>query len=455
MLLSKNLFDMSRLPLYLYILCFVSFFSAAQAQETLSIEQAISRGLANSYSIKVEETDLTIAQNRNDWAIAGKYPSLNVNLSNSNNYSNINNPVSFLTEINSFSTGLVPSADASLILFDGYRVRMTKKQLEQTEILERGNLAITVENTIQNVMLAYYQALLQQEQLEVLEEVLALSRDRIRYQEARQEFGQAGKFDILQTQDAYLNDSTSYLLQQTNLGNALRTLNQAMGEDDLQKRYSLSDQLNLPIEDYQLGALQEKMNSNNRSIQNAFVGRELANLNTRIVESANYPRISAAANTSYNWNLANGSGTQANGESRSFDAIISKTLNAGVSITASYQLFDWGVRRRNIETARLQEVSTQYSIEDLKRNLNLQMANTFANYQNQRQLIGLTETLVQNARENLEIAAERFRSGQINSFDYRAVQVAFINAEQSRLTSIFNLKTIETDLIRLTGGMVR
>lgn len=444
---------MSRFIISLII--FSSIFSGIQAQERLGLEEAISKGLANSYTIKIEETDLTIAQNRNDWAIAGKYPSVNVNLSNGNNYSNVNNPVSFLTEINSFSTGLIPSADANLILFDGYRVRVTKNQLEQTEILERGNLAISVENTIQNIMLAYYQALLQQEQLQVLAEVLTLSRDRIRYQEARQEFGQAGRFDLLQTQDAYLNDSTSYLRQQVNLENALRTLNQTMGEDDLQKRYQLTDELRLPIEDYQLAAMQEKMNSNNRNIQNAFVGRELANLNTRLIESANYPRITAGANTSYNWNLANGSGTQANGESRSFDAIISKTLNAGVSITASYQLFDWGVRRRNIETARLQEVSTQYSIEDLKRNLNLQLANTFANYQNQRQLISLTESLVQNARANLEIAAERFRSGQINSFDYRAVQVAFINAEQSRLTAIFNLKTTETDLIRLTGGMVR
>lgn len=428
---------------------------SAGAQESLSLEEAIRRGLANSYTIKIEETDLQIAQNRNDWAIAGRYPSINVNLNNSNSYSNVNNPVSFLTEINSFSTGLVPGAEANLVLFDGYRVRMTKKQLEQSELLERGNLAIAVENTIQNIMLAYYQALLQQQQLEVLEEVLTLSRDRIQYQEARQEFGQAGRFELLQSQDAYLNDSTAYLQQRTNLENALRNLNLAMGIDALDTRYRLSDELRIPAEVYAYDNLQEKMNSNNRNLQNAFVNRELANVNTQINSAANYPRISVGASTNYNWNLANGSGTLASGESRSFDAVVSRTLNAGLNITASYQLVDWGVRRRNIENARLQEINAQYTIDNLKRDLNLQLANTYANYQNQRQLIQLTEELVANARENLRIAEERFRGGQINSFDFRAVQVAYINAEQSRLSAIFNLKTTETELIRLTGGLVR
>ena len=74
---------------------------------------------------------------------------------------------------------------------------------------------------------------------------------------------------------------------------------------------------------------------------------------------------------------------------------------------------------------------------------------------NQKRVVTLTEQLVSNARENLGIAEERFKGGLINSFDYRAVQLAFINAEQSRLAAIFNLKSTETELIRLTGGLVR
>lgn len=426
-----------------------------QAQQTLSLEQAIQAGLANSFTIKIEQNDLEVAENRNDWAIAGKYPNINVNLANNSGFTNNNNPVSFLTQITSYSSGLTPSVDANLILFDGHRVKVTKQQLEQNVRFEAGNVAIAVENTIQNIILSYNQALLQQEQLGVLEEVLDLSRDRIRYQEVRQEFGQGGSFDLLQSKDAYLNDSTNYLLQKTNLQNALRTLNQAMSLEDVNQTYELTDALQIPAASYRIEDLQDKMLANNRNLQNAFVNRELASLNTKLEEVANYPRVTAGINGSYNANLSSGQGTLASGETLAIDAVIARTLNFGLNVTASYTLMDWGVRKRNIQNAQIQEINTQYSIEDLKRNLNLQLTNTYATYQNQKQLIELTESLVRNARQNLGIAEERFKGGQINSFDYRAVQLAFINAEQARLSAIFNLKSTETELIRLTGGLVR
>ncbi|HKK76432.1 MAG TPA: TolC family protein [Saprospiraceae bacterium] len=433
----------------------IIFCGSLTAQQDLSLEEAIRTGLENSYTIKIEENDLAVAQNRNNWAIAGKYPAINVNLGSDNGYRYQNNPISFFTEISSYNTGLTPSVSTNLVLFDGYRVRLTKNQLETNERLESGNVAIAVENTIQEIIVAYYQALLQQEQLSVLQEVLELSRDRIRYQEVRQEFGQGGSFDLLQSKDAYLSDSTNYLVQKTNLDNALRNLNLAMGLDELSRRYRLSDELQVPAEDYDVNAIRERVFANNRNLQNAFVNRELAGINTKLQEVSNYPRVTVGGNGSYNWGLSSGEGTAASGESRSINAVVARTLNLGVNITATYTLADWGVRKTNIQNAQLQEVSSQYNIDNLKRNLNLQATNLFATYQNQRDLVALTEELVQNARQNLTIAEERFKGGLINSFDYRAVQLAFINAEQSRLNAVFNLKTTETDLIRLMGGLVR
>lgn len=425
------------------------------AQPALSLEEAIQLGLKNSYTIKIEENDLAVAQNRNSWAIAGKYPAINVNLGSDNGYRYQNNPISFLTEISSYSTGLTPSVSTNLVLFDGYRVRLTKNQLESNESLQAGNVAIAVETTIQKIIIAYYQALLQQEQLQVLEEVLELSRDRIRYQEIRQEFGQGGSFDLLQSRDAYLSDSTNFLVQKTNLDNALRNLNLAMGIEELNRPYRLSDELRVPTKDYDLDAIRERVITNNRNLQNAFVSRELAGVNTKLQEAANYPRVTVGGNGSYNWNVSSGEGTAASGEIRTINAVAARTLNLGLNVTASYTLADWGVRKTNIQNARLQEMNAQYTIVDLKRNLRAQATNLYATFQNQSQLVQLTEQLVQNARQNLRIAEERLKGGLINSFDYRAVQLAFINAEQARLNAVFNLKITETELVRLMGGLVR
>ena len=87
--------------------------------------------------------------------------------------------------------------------------------------------------------------------------------------------------------------------------------------------------------------------------------------------------------------------------------------------------------------AKVQELSTQLEIEDFKRNLHVQLENTLATYNNEKRLVDLTNGLVANAQRNLQIADERFKGGLINSFDFRTIQISYINAAQSRLNAIF------------------
>ena len=438
------------IALLLYCLTFT-----LSGQESLSLAKAIETGLQNNYNIEIARENIEIAQLDNDWGMAGRYPTINLNLNSNNGFSNSNNPASFLTEISSFSTGLSPSLDANWILFDGYRVRLTKQRFEELQRLSEGNLQIAVENTIRSIILAYYAALVQEEQLGVLEEVLELSRDRITYQEVRQEFGQAVKFDLLQTQDAYLEDSTNYLIQKTSFENALRDLNLAMGVDDLGRRYSLADPLTYETSNYQLQDLRTKMFANNRNLQNLFINREVASLNTRLAEAALSPTVSVRGSALYNANLSSGSGTLRSGESLELDAVIARNLNVGVNFTATYNLFNGGVTRRNIDKAKRNEIITQLNVDETKRQLSAQLENTLATFNNQRALMRLSEERIENAQQNLEIAEERFRGGLINSFDYRTIQLAYINASQARLSALFNLKNTETELIRLIGGLVR
>ncbi len=443
---------MSRI-FHLSILLFIPFF--LMGQEKLSIADAIQLTLANNYQIQIEERNVEIARNNNDWAIAGRYPSIDATFSFNNGYTNNNNPASFLTELSSFSSGVVPAVEANWILFDGHRIKITKSQLEKLQELSDGNVQIAVENAIQATINAYYAVLIQEEQLNVLQQVLDLSRDRINYQEVRKEFGQAGSFDLLQAQDAYINDSTSYLVQVNNVAIARRNLNLSMGIDEIETTYDLADSLEFIPQDYDLSAIQQRMLANNKTLQTLFVNRELSNINTKLEESTRSPTLSLRGGLNYNYNIASGSGTLQNGESLSLDAVAQRTLNGSVNFTLSYNLFDGGIRRRRIQNAQKQEMIAQLNVEDFKRNLNAQLNNTFATYNHQKDLVLLTNNLLENATENIAISEERFKGGLINSFDYRTIQLSFINASQARLNAIFNLKNTETELIKLIGGLVR
>lgn len=428
-----------------------------QAQTArLSLSEAIEIGLKNNYQIQVRQLEKEQVSNLNDWAVAGKYPSINLTLGNSNTYSGSSNPASFLRELSSFGTGLAPGVEANWVLFDGYRVRFTKQQLEQRERVSDIATKLAVENTIQSIIQAYYAALVQKEQLDVRGEVLQLSRDRVEYQEVRREYGQAGTFDVLQTQDAYLNDSTSYIIQLNTYENALRTLNLAMGIDLFGTTYELTDTLTRELPSYDLAAMQTRMLANNQSILNLQVARELAHTNTLLQEANRSPTVSLRAGGNYNLNkTVFGTGTFADGSDRDLGGIGSSSYSVFLNLGATYNIFDGGVRRRQVENAQTGELIAQLNVEEAKRNLNLQLENNLATYDSQRELVRVTQQLVSNARRNLEIAEERFNGGLINSFDYRTIQLGYINANQALLNAIYNMKLTETDLIRLTGGLVR
>jgi len=49
---------------------------------------------------------------------------------------------------------------------------------------------------------------------------------------------------------------------------------------------------------------------------------------------------------------------------------------------------------------------------------------------------------------------EKYRSGVINSFNFRDVQLIYLSAALRRLQSIYNLIDSKTQLTRITGGFL-
>jgi len=135
------------------------------SQDPLSLSLALEKALKNNYGIILSTGDTEIAAINNSWGTAGRIPTVGFDASSSNSYDLSGN-----TLTNRLSLGL----GMNWVLFDGFRVSLTKEKLEELEKLSEGNLAVVVENTIENVILYYYNVLLQHERLKVLEKVCLL-----------------------------------------------------------------------------------------------------------------------------------------------------------------------------------------------------------------------------------------------------------------------------------------
>ncbi|WP_116107162.1 TolC family protein [Lewinella sp. IMCC34191] len=445
---------------YNLLLIGILWSSCATAQTTLTLSEAIQRGLENNYQIRIAANELEVAQNNNDYALTQKYPTITVGLSPGVTYRDQSNPASVVVQSRTTGYNIAPVVSLDWLLFNGGRVEINKKRLETLADLSTGQLQLQVENTVQDIINAYYNAVVQREQIDVRQRVLALSRDQIEYQQVRREFGQGGTFDELQARDAYLTDSSALVVQRVNYRNAVRNLLQVMGSDNLNQEVELVDDLEYDPADYDAVQLENQLLTTNRNLQNLLVNRDLAALQTRLIETEMRPRIGISASTSYDIGVSVGTqtfefGGDQPGREQELPGIANRALIGNVGVTASYLLFDGRNRRVRAQSSQLQEITAQLDYQAARQELRAALLNTLTLYESQAEIIDITEDLIANAERNLQIAEERFRGGTINSFDYRLVQVAYINAENQLLNALLDLKNTETELLRVTGQIVR
>jgi outer membrane protein TolC len=82
------------------------------------------------------------------------------------------------------------------------------------------------------------------------------------------------------------------------------------------------------------------------------------------------------------------------------------------------------------------------------------LKNYYDLYNIRKELYMVSLANVESATLNMEISTEKFRSGAINSFNFRDVQVIYLRAAASKFQAIYNLIDIQTELLRLTGGII-
>lgn len=442
---------------------FLSFFVLAvtpflTGQRALSLSDALQESLENNYQIRLSQADLAVAQNNNSDALTGKYPTISLGLSPGIGYRNNSNPASIVATSSIFSYNIAPAVNLTWTLFNGGRIEMNKDRLATLADLSAGQLQVQVENTLANVINAYYNAVVQQEQIEVRQRVLNLSRDRIEYQQIRAEYGQGGTFDELQARDAYLTDSTNLVIQKLNYQLAVRNLLQGLGSDDLNQNLTLTTSLDEVAENYDRAALENQLLATNSQLRTLRVNQALADINTRLIEAEHKPTVGLTAGANYDYSLATGTQTFVFGDAppdpRDLPGIGATTLNGQLGLSVNYLLFDGGARNVRAQSAKLQEITARLDVEAVSQQLRATLLNTLDRYENQREIVDLTRRLIANAEQNLGISEERFKGGTINSFDYRAIQLNYINAEFQLLNALLNLKNTETEVLRLTGQIV-
>ncbi len=416
--------------------------SCLHAQDTLSLAGAIAIGLKNNYDIILSDGEVEITRNNNNPGEAGRYPTINLSANQRNRLTDVNNPTSFVQgKLTNLSAS--PQADLNWVLFEGFKVGITLDQLQHLQEQSEGQAALVVENTVQAIILGYYDCLLARENLVTLENQKALSRDQYDYVSYKRELGVGTSFDVLQEENAYLQDSSLVLQQELNIERTQRQLNLLLAVP-AETKFTFTDEIYAPDLKFLYPDLEERMLANNQSLRNQYINQMLLKDETNLSKTARYPRLTMNPGTNYEWSYLERNSQTAIGNSYSYY----------LNFTLDYTLFDGGKINRRIENAETREGLGQVQTDQILFELKSSLRNNLELYDLLQKQYSLAVRRRESTNKNLTLAEERFRNGTISSFDFRQVQLRSLEANIECVDLQYQLIEAYTELTRLTGGLL-
>lgn len=417
------------------------FGSNALGQESLDLEKAIQLGLENNLQIKIAVDNVALREGEKKIG-AGDLFMPQVDATYLRSYSNEDVTQKFVNDPapREIDNARSRNENFNIVGIYGFRPEsvITMKRLGQLTEISELESKIAVENTVAGISTAYYRLILELQRYQVLKETLRLSKARLDIAQAQYELGGAGKRDFLTAQVDYNSDSSLLLTQEQIIQNAKVNLNELMAinpDQDFLVQDTITIDQQLSFAELEDNAFMEnKLLLINQRLKN------VAFLQTRELQASRLPILNL--NGSYVNNTSNSdAGFLIQNQRQGF--------NYGGNITVN--LFSGLTLNRRIQNAKVQQRIQDYSLEQYEIQLQSDIQRAYNTYETNLKLLTIEEKNFQVARENTEIALERFRLGIASYLEFRDAQVNLLTAENRLITSIYQIKEQEIELMRLSG----
>lgn len=429
----------------IFTLCTCATLASAQAQ-TISLRECLERGLEKNYSIRITRGEEEITHNNATLANAGYLPTIDLqggyNLSNNSSDSK---PATGNTveQRNLLDHSANAGIDVNWTIFDGFNISTTYKQLKEMERMGETNTRIAIEDFIATLTSEYYNFIQQRIRLKNYFYAVKLSKERLRIVAERYHIGSFSRLDYQQAKVDFNADSAQYLKQQEVVISSRIALNELMAVEEVYTPLLTSDTTITADMTLEFTDLWNSTLASNAQLLKADQSSNLAKLDYKKVISRNYPYLKLNAGYDYGYNKY---------EQSTYRSRNSWGWNGGLSMGINL----WnGNRRREKRNAKIEIMNAQLQREQLELALKADLGNLWQAYQKNIELLNLEEQNLVAARENHEIATERYMLGNLSGFEMREAQQSLLDAEERLLTAQYNTKICEISLLQISGKIIK
>jgi len=421
------------------------FTVSLQAQETLTLEQAVSRVLEQNFAVRIEKNTVQEAINNNNIANAGYLPVIGITADQY--WSNYNTrQVFFSGQVNESagaknqSTAVAARLDWTF--FDGFRMFAADRRLQLQEDAARFQLTAEMEMQIYQVAVLYYTILQEQDMTSVYQQALELSAERYKIVELKLNNGAATQLQLLQARLDLTADSSVVLQHNKRLSDLKVDMNTLMGQEALAP-FSLQGSI-APEPAISWEAALQQSKEQNTQLLLAKSAIAITEMQRKEARSAYYPQIGVYGQYIY--------GSQQNqvGVLNS-----SRTFGPGVGFTLRWTILDRLSTYTTLRNNQLYIDNAGLVQQQQEQFIGAELRKTYNEYEWARQNLELEQQAILNTEEAFDIARTSYENGSITNLELREIQYAIVQAESRLSTAQLSLKTAELNISLTTGNFQR
>jgi len=423
----------------LIILFSILISSGINAQEILTLEEAISVALHNNSTFLKSSAQIDGYESGVQEAYGNFLPTLGVGASWDWSRSDVEGVGTII--INGVPIPRIGTTTTSRsyrgfvysdwTLFDGLAnisaLSKSQNDLESAEFtLER-----VKQDIVFQTMSLYYSIMYNQRLLEVKQDNLKWNEKNLETIKERNRLGAATLADVYQQEVAKGNAELELIRTENDLQTAKKDLLFYLGIDVLQD-FEFSDSLSSAEREILESTLQQSYRDISELVDNALNERldyksavlnyESSRDGVNIAEGGHWPSLTASGSYSlYTDNLSN----------------IDQSNTLGLGLNLNFPLFlGWSVNNR-VQLAEVQAKVTEIELNDLERDIKRQIKTNFLDLQAAQKALVVSEKNIAAARENLKIEEEKYALGSGKLLDVLIVNSRYTDALTSLLNSQF------------------
>lgn len=420
----------------------------SQEQEVLTREEVIGRALEENFGIKLARNQVEIAENNQSIWNSGYLPSL-TGLAGANY--DINDRLTepegreSVDQNNIENNRYNASINLDYTLFDGLGRLYNYKSLKEQYNLSRLEARETIENTILQIMSVYYEVARLSENVNVLEESLKISQNRVTRATYQFEYGQANNLGVLNARVDVNNDSIALIQAEQQLKNTKRDLNVLLNREVNAYQFMVDTSISF-IPSLEMDTYIQQAELNNVSLLQMDKNLEISEYDIKINKSGYLPSLGLTG--AYGWNRNRSAATAFfPGSTTTTDG-----LSAGVSLR--WDIFDGGSRNVQVKNSEIRYQNQEILKRQIKSEVKRDIANALGNYNNKLYILRVQEENVETNLDNFNRSEEQYKLGRITSIEFRQAQINLLDARTSLNLAKYDAKLAELQLLQLTGQLL-